>query len=89
MRYPAALVTSDELRIGDFAFEKTRGTLTMSPGRVNCVANSASRSCSVSVAGGVNEYGYAGYIRPVVSLKEGIRFSSGDGKLSSPYIISR
>lgn len=89
LRYPAALVTSDELRIGDFAFEKTRGTLTMSPGRVNCVANSASRSCSVSVAGGVNEYGYAGYIRPVVSLKEGIRFSSGDGKLSSPYIISR
>ena len=92
LTYPIGLITADEVLLGSGGSSgylySSSGYWTMTPsyfgdtstGSHNYVLNLGVLESLSKVSA---EYG----VRPVVSLKQGIEYSSGDGSPSNPYII--
>lgn len=88
LTYPVGLVTLQEQMLAyDEASPLTTGNnyWGMSPNRIYMAANVFYVSLTGSHVG--NQVAIAYGVRPVVSLRSGIIYESGDGTVNSPYVI--
>lgn len=88
LKYPIGLITSDEVVYGGINsyLNTSEDYLTMSPyyssgNYTNSVFNIGNNGLSNAL--NYNNYG----VRPVISLKPDIEYSSGDGSSQTPYVI--
>ena len=89
--YPIGTVTADDVTLaggGDGYMRigaNVNGTWTMSPYKVD---NDEFGFYSYLYGMSLSGQNYTrGILRPVISLKEGVRYTSGDGKTNSPFVI--
>lgn len=87
LTYPVGLLTIDEANLMSYAITSSSGFWTMSPASYT-FDRQAATVYEVS-----NNYIFdsyitnTGYLRPVISLKYGVKFYNGDGTITNPYKI--
>lgn len=85
LTYPVGLITKAELSLYNNNKARTSRNYytTMTPSGVeNIIVGSSSGSIS-----GNTNISYVNYVRPVISLKKGIRYLEGNGSKENPYIL--
>lgn len=94
LTYPVGLITSDELLMAGSLLASSSHYYTLSPSRyshggipVMIAALAVKDGYGFGIGDGYWD-GTLGGVRPVLSLKKGSLYSSGDGSVQSPYVIS-
>ena len=96
LQYPVAMLTEDEMVLAGGVSGQTNGAFYLTTGNwywslsPSDFYNDGAREFDLYTYGSVNsnDVYYAGGLRPAVSLKPGTPVISGEGTVSSPYLIS-
>ncbi|MBQ3435472.1 MAG: BspA family leucine-rich repeat surface protein, partial [Bacilli bacterium] len=87
LRYPVGLATASEMALLDNSITRKTGQdyCLLSPDIINNYTSFYSISSAGGFSNGVPNYSQG--VRPVISLKPGTKYTTGNGSMNNPYVI--